>query len=40
MKIEEVIKTATAIDLPTKTVINLMYTTRVMEEAVSAILKE
>ncbi len=40
MKIEQVIKTSSTLDFPTKTVINLMYTTRIMEEAVSSVLKE
>lgn len=40
MKIEEVIKTRQPMEVATKTVINLMYTSRVVEEAVTSIFKE
>ncbi|MEH6406250.1 MAG: MarR family transcriptional regulator [Leeuwenhoekiella sp.] len=40
MEIEKVIKNSVPMNLPVKTVINLMYTTRVLEEAMATTLKE
>ena len=40
MSIEEVIKSVQPMDIPTKTVINIMYTSRYMEEKAAAVLKE
>lgn len=40
MKIEEAIKTSSPLTLATKTVINIMYTSRIVEESVLQVLKE
>lgn len=40
MNIEEVIKMSSNVDIATKTVINIMYTSRWVEESVASILKE
>ncbi len=40
MTIEDVIKSVQPMDIPTRTVINMMYTSRYMEEKAASVLKE